>query len=126
MIEMIVNLISILFIIIGSLFSLVSAIGVYRLPDVYTRAHATGKASTLGVMFIMIGVMLFFVARDHTFHPSLMLAILFLFLTGPVGGHLINRSAYNSGIKYTDATIRDDINIDRKELEKHNFMHRDI
>ncbi|TDM03750.1 monovalent cation/H(+) antiporter subunit G [Macrococcus carouselicus] len=107
--EMILNGLAILFILVGSLFSLVSAIGLFRLPDVYTRAHAASKASTLGVMFIMVGVMFFFLGKDHVFQPSLLLAVLFIFMTGPIGGHLIMRSAYNNGVKYTDSTIRDDL-----------------
>lgn len=109
MIETILTSVSGLLILVGALFSLISAVGVYRLPDIYTRAHATGKASTLGVMFIMLGVLLFFIARDHTFQPSLLLAILFLFLTGPIGSHLMMRSAYDIGTKYTEKTVRDDL-----------------
>lgn len=105
----IVQIISIIFIMIGALLSCVSAIGLIRLPDVYTRAHAAGKSSTLGVMFMMFGVFLFFLARDHHFEPTLLLAILFIFTTGPIGSHLIMRSAYYSGTKYTDSTVRDDL-----------------
>lgn len=106
---MILTAISGICILIGAFLSLISAIGVYRFPDIYTRAHATGKASTLGVMFIMLGVMFFFIARDHTFQPSLLLAIFFLFLTGPIGSHLMMRSAYEVGTKYTKKTVRDDL-----------------
>lgn len=109
MIEMILISLGGLSILVGALLSLISAVGVYRLPDIYTRAHATGKASTLGVMFIMLGVFLFFIARDHTFQPSLLLAIFFIFLTGPIGSHLMMRSAYHSGTNYTEKTVRDDL-----------------
>ncbi|WP_193388143.1 monovalent cation/H(+) antiporter subunit G, partial [Staphylococcus capitis] len=44
MIGTIVQIISIIFIMIGALLSCVSAIGLIRLPDVYTRAHAAGKS----------------------------------------------------------------------------------
>lgn len=108
MIETIVQITSIIFIMIGALLSCVSAIGLIRLPDVYTRAHAAGKSSTLGVMFMMFGVFLFFL-REHHFEPTLILAILFIFTTGPIGSHLIMRSAYYSGTKYTNSTIRDDL-----------------
>ncbi|GGA99176.1 Na+/H+ antiporter subunit G [Macrococcus hajekii] len=106
---MIFNGLAMIFISVGSLFSLVSAIGLFRLPDVYTRAHAASKAATLGVMFILLGVMFFFIGKDHVFNPSLLLAVLFIFMTGPIGGHLITRSAYHNGVKYTDSTIRDDL-----------------
>lgn len=109
MIDMIINIMAMILILLGAVMSFVSALGLYRLPDVYTRAHAASKASTLGVMFIMTGVLLFFMGSDHQFQPSLLLAILFIFLTGPIGGHLIMRSSYYSGILYTKKTVRDDL-----------------
>lgn len=46
----------IFFILLGAILCLISAIGVLRLPDVYTRMHAASKASTLGVVLILVGV----------------------------------------------------------------------
>ncbi|KAA1042551.1 Na+/H+ antiporter subunit G [Macrococcus equipercicus] len=109
MIDIIVNSAAMIFIILGALLSFASALGLYRLPDVYTRGHAASKASTLGVMCIISGVLLFFIGKDHQFQPSLLLAILFIFLTGPIGGHLIMRSAYYTGTPYTKKTVRDDL-----------------
>ena len=45
---------------IGVVFSFISAIGIVRLPDVYARMHAAGKASTLGVMCILLSAGIFF------------------------------------------------------------------
>ncbi|WP_414054867.1 monovalent cation/H(+) antiporter subunit G [Macrococcus equi] len=109
MIDTIVLIISMCFIITGALLTVISAIGLIRLPDVYTRAHAASKSSTLGVMFMMFGVFLYFLGRDHHFEPTLLLAILFIFSTGPIGGHLIMRSAYYSKTPYTPSTVRDDL-----------------
>ena len=47
--------ISIILIMIGALISAVAAIGLLRLEDVYSRAHAAGKASTLGAMSLLFG-----------------------------------------------------------------------
>jgi polyferredoxin len=44
----------------GSLFALLGAIGLYRLPDFYTRLHAPTKASTLGVGGVVLGSLLYF------------------------------------------------------------------
>ncbi|MGV2928100.1 monovalent cation/H(+) antiporter subunit G [Macrococcus capreoli] len=112
MIDTIVIIVSMIFIILGALLSVISAIGLIRLPDVYTRAHAASKSSTLGVMFMMFGVFLYFLGRDHHFEPTLLLAILFIFTTGPIGGHLIMRSAYYSETPYTETTVRDDLKIE--------------
>lgn len=50
------NILIVLFISIGVIFIAVAAIGLFRLPDLYTRAHAASKSATLGVMSVLIGV----------------------------------------------------------------------
>ena len=36
-------------------FTLLAAVGLIRLPDVYMRSHAAGKAATLGVCCVLLG-----------------------------------------------------------------------
>ena len=96
-------------ILIGALLSLVSTIGLLRLPDVYTRTHAASKASTLGVMMMMFGAFLYFwIVKGH-FNAELFLAVLFIFITAPVGAHLITRSAYYYGVEPSKSTSHDDL-----------------
>ena len=54
------NSLIIFFISVGVLLIVVTAIGLYRLPDMYTRSHAASKSATLGVMCVLIGVFLHF------------------------------------------------------------------
>lgn len=105
---MIYNLLVGFFIIVGLVFTAVGAIGLLRLPDVFTRAHAASKSSTLGVMSILFGVFLYFwLIKDHV-NPHLIIAIVFLFATSPIGGHLMGRAAYIHGIKPMEGTSPDD------------------
>ncbi|ACO78167.1 putative monovalent cation/H+ antiporter subunit G [Azotobacter vinelandii CA] len=82
-----------LFLVLGSLFALIGAIGLYRLPDFYTRLHAPTKATTLGVGGMVIASMLFFAGRPEG--PSLheLLLTLFLFISAPVSAHMLARAA---------------------------------
>ena len=105
----IANSLVILFISFGTIFVVVTAIGLLRLPDVYSRAHAASKSATLGVMSILIGVFLHFWLNEGIFNSRIFLGILFLFITGPVGGHMMGRAAYYSGIKVSKLTVRDDL-----------------
>lgn len=109
MIEMLINSLIILFITIGVFFILVTAIGLIRLPDVYSRAHAASKSATLGVMSILIGVFLHFWLIEGNFNPRIILGIVFLFITGPVGGHMMAKAAYFSGVPLAKETVRDDM-----------------
>ncbi|MCU9612773.1 monovalent cation/H(+) antiporter subunit G [Caldibacillus lycopersici] len=103
-----IKIISIALILIGAFFSLVASIGVVRLPDVYTRNHAASKSATLGVISILLGTFLFFYVEGHQ-NTRLILAIVFLLMTSPVGGHMINRAAYYTGVKLWDKSARDDL-----------------
>ena len=79
--------------ILGSLFALVGAIGLYRLPDFFTRLHGPTKATTLGVGSILIASLLFFSARGPGLSLHELLITLFLFITAPVSASLIAQAA---------------------------------
>lgn len=105
----IANLVIVLSILVGLTFTVVTVIGVIRLPDIYTRAHAASKSATLGVLSILIGVFFHFWFNEGHFSVKILLGILFLFITSPVGGHLITRAAYISGVKPTELTVGDEL-----------------
>lgn len=103
------ELIPVLLIFIGTLVGFLSAIGLIRFPDVYSRAHALSKSSTLGVLFILIGTLFFFVFQEGYFSIRLLLGIFFVLITTPVAAHMIIRSAYRSGVKLTEETVVDEL-----------------
>ncbi|WP_042461668.1 monovalent cation/H(+) antiporter subunit G [Neobacillus dielmonensis] len=113
----IVNFIIGFLILAGALLFLIATFGVIRLPDVYTRNHAASKAATLGVMFVLLGTFLYFYSVEGHFNSRLILGIVFLFLTSPISGHLINRAAYNSGVKLWDQSVRDDLKEYHKKMQ---------
>lgn len=84
-----------------------SAFGVMRLPDVYSRMHAAGKSSTLGVIFLMLAVIIYFLPKE--FNAKILLVIVFVFMTAPLSGLLINRSAYRRGVPLDKSSVRDDL-----------------
>ena len=102
-------------ILIGVFLSLVSAFGVMRLPDVYTRNHAASKSTTLGVLFTLLGALLYFFFKDGVFASRILLGIIFIFVTAPVAGHLISRAAYNTGVEMSKRTVQDDLKDRKKE-----------
>jgi multicomponent Na+:H+ antiporter subunit G len=88
--------------------SFLSAIGLIRLPDLYTRSHALSKGSTMGVLFILVGTFLFFIMEGY-FSIRLFLGIFFVFLTAPVAAHVIVRAAYRSNVALSKESVRDDL-----------------
>lgn len=72
-------------------FSLVAAIGVLRFPDALSRMHASSKVGTFA------GSLALFAAAVHLAEVSattrVVIAIVFLMLTAPIGAHLLGRAA---------------------------------
>ncbi|ARQ05779.1 MULTISPECIES: Na+/H+ antiporter subunit G [Staphylococcaceae] len=94
-----INIILSIVILTGSVMALISAIGIIKFNDVFTRSHAATKSSTLAVLLTLSGVLLYFYINENFLSFRLILGILFLYLTSPVAGHLITRAAYNSGVE---------------------------
>lgn len=105
-----------IFLIIGGLLSLVAAVGVIRLPDLFTRMHAATKTGTVGVASITIGMMIHFAEVTVTSRGILVIA--FFLLTAPVAAHMIGRAAYRAGVSLWILTRID-------EWKTHGDMERE-
>lgn len=81
---------------VGALFVLLAAIGVLKMPDLFLRISVTTKAATLGVGLMLVGVIIHF-SDFYTTTRSIAI-VLFVFLTAPIGAHLIGRAAYIFGV----------------------------
>lgn len=92
---------------LGTLLTLVAALGVLRLPDLMMRMHASTKSATLGVVLVLAGVALRF--RDPEVAVRSVLIILFLFATAPVAAQVIARAAYRAGVPLADETVLDEM-----------------
>lgn len=86
------DLLTILLILTGLFFMIAGPVGLIRLPDLYTRAHASGKCDTLGQALILLGL----IAHEGlTFDAfKLVFLILFIFILSPTATHAIVRAAY--------------------------------
>ena len=93
--------------IVGSIFCLVAAVGMLRLPDTLMRMHAATKAGTLGTGCILAAEAV--VAGELGTTLKAAAAIVFLLLTAPVGAHLISRAAYHRNIRLFDKTWIDEL-----------------
>ena len=85
-----IEFIAAIFLFLGSFFILVAAIGVVRFNDLYSRMHATTKATSFGLLLIIIGVSLFF--SIAVVWLKALLVIIFIYLTAPLAAHSIAKS----------------------------------
>jgi multicomponent Na+:H+ antiporter subunit G len=95
--SMLIDILSGISLLIGSLFCLVGAIGLLRMPDFYTRIHAASVAETAGAGFILLGLLL---QAGFTLVAAklLMIGLLMLF-ANPTASHALARAALIRGIK---------------------------
>ena len=114
----IIETIVLVMILIGTLLNALSSLGFIRLPDVYNRSHAATKSITLGILFILLGTFIHFLFVDDYFSVRLLLGIVFVFLTAPVTGHLIVRTAYRFGVNQPDSSVKDELAEDLERAKK--------
>jgi multicomponent Na+:H+ antiporter subunit G len=90
----------------GSAFALLAAIGVLRMPDVFTRMQASTKASTFGLGCLLIGSAL----QMGDFASFIRLASIgaFMLLTTPVASHVIARASYFANVPLWKGTLLDE------------------
>jgi multicomponent Na+:H+ antiporter subunit G len=102
----------------GAAFALLAAIGVLRLPDVFTRMQASTKASTLGLWLLLVGAAL---ALDD-FGSLIRLASIgaFVLITTPVAAHVIARASYFADVPLWKGTVLDE----RREADDGPARHR--
>lgn len=84
-------------ILIGSGFIIAGAVGVLRLPDVYTRMHAASVIETVGAGALFAGLMLQAGLTQVTL--KLLFILLLFFFTGPVITHALAQAALHAGVK---------------------------
>ena len=105
-----VDLLAGILVLVGAIFCFLAAVGMVRFPDLYVRMHAATKAGTLGAGLAMLGVALFgIIDGDLGVVLRAIAAIIFLFLTAPIGAHLLARAAYATGVQMWQKTAQDDL-----------------
>jgi len=122
MIEIIHQWIVAILLVSGSVFVFIAGLGIMRLPDLFTRMHAATKASSFGVGQIALAVGLYFL--EPWIALKCLLIIVFIFLTVPVGAHMLGRAAYFLRISMWPGTIVDELK-NKYDLESHTLRGGD-
>ena len=108
------DLISGLLMALGAAFTLLASVGLHRFDDVFARMHAAGKASTLGLLLILIGVAFRLTALGQILKLGVV-AILAV-VTIPAGVHVIARAAWRASTEHAEATSFDEAS--RRRLDE--------
>ncbi len=92
---MVVDVLSWIFLLAGSAFLLISAVGMLRMPDFFTRMHAAGIADTLGIGLMVLGMAL--QAGFSLISVKLFLILAFVVLASPAATHALAQAALGGG-----------------------------
>lgn len=95
--DLIVDGLSWIFILAGSAFIIIGAIGLVRMPDLYTRMHAASVSDTLGAGLLITGLIL--QAGFTLVTLKLLFLMVLFFFTGPVATHALAQAALGEDVK---------------------------
>ena len=98
---MLIRIIADLLLLIGAVFALAGTIGALKMPDTYSRMQASTCISTLGVLCVGLGALVYAIFAMHSASAAIKIAviILMIFVTNPVGSHAIIKGAYRAGFR---------------------------
>lgn len=90
-------------IMIGCTFMLLAAVGILRMPDLFTRLQVTSKASVLGMTCILSAAAIHFAEPAITVRAVVIIA--FAVLTMPVATHMLARAGYTTNVPLSTETV---------------------
>ncbi len=114
MMQMLAEIAVALIVLLGALFVLAAAIGLNRLPDVYSRMHAASKAGTVGSGLMLLAVGLH--AGDLATLARALAGFFFFVLTAPVSAHLLAMAARKAGYPLAKQTLLDEMQSQEKSI----------
>lgn len=85
-----------LLLLLGVLSFIISAIGLLRMPDLYTRIHVGSKAPTIATLLVIAGAL----CIEPTWAAKLILLATLILLTNPLSSSVIARASHKVGVKY--------------------------
>jgi multicomponent Na+:H+ antiporter subunit G len=101
------DLVTAVLLLLGSSFMLLAAVGIHRMPDLFTRMQPATKASTLGIGCMLLAVAVHF--GNVGVASRALAGVAFVVLTSPVAAHVIGRAAYFVGVPLWEGTIVDEL-----------------
>lgn len=88
---MILEIVAVALILIGVFLFASGTLGLIRLPDFYSRMHATGKCDTLGALFALLGLAVY--NGWNLVSLKILFIVGFIFVANPTATHAIGRAA---------------------------------
>lgn len=104
---MVITVVGSALLILGAAIIASAAVGLLKLPDVYTRTSAIGTAAGLGVSLMIVAVVVLDFSTLNLIKG--IVAIIAQLLTSAIGSFVLARASYLSGSKPVDTTVPDEL-----------------
>ena len=105
--DMVTTVLGSALLIVGASIIASAAIGLMKLPDVYTRTSAIGTAAGLGVALMIVGVLVLDFSALNLVKG--IIAIIAQLLTSAIGSFVLARASYMTGSKPVNTTVPDEL-----------------
>lgn len=98
-------------------FAFAGVVGMLRMPDTFSRMQSSTNISTLGVLGVILGGILYSIFMLHNWEITIKLALLgvFYLVTSPISGHAIAKGAYWHGVRPEKKMVCDKYGEDLEE-----------
>jgi len=93
--------------VIGLFFSLSGAVGILRMPDLYTRIQCSSKTITMGALPALIALVVGEGVISNYASRALIVAALLL-IVNPAASHALGRAAHKAGVPMWPGAVRDE------------------
>ena len=110
--------------VVGLAFSLSGAVGILRMPDVYSRIQCSSKTITMGALPALVALVVGRGALTPFGSRALLVAVLLL-VVSPTASHALARAAYKAGVPMWTGAVRDDPKALRHAPARHPENGRD-
>lgn len=102
---------------VGGVFALAGTIGVLRMPDTFSRMQASTCISTMGVIGVGLGGLLYAIFFMGSVSAAVKIALITLLIitVNPIGAHSIAKGAYRAGIRPDKPMETDDLGRDMED-----------
>jgi len=93
------------FIFLGLIAFTISAIGLLRMPDLYSRIHAGAKSPTMATILLILGA----IFLEPSWAPKLILLAAFILATNPLSSSVIARASHKIDTPYINTNNIDEL-----------------
>lgn len=95
---------------IGTVFTVIAAVGMLRYPDLLSRQHIATKPQVFSVIMFLLGVIL--LVRENSITWTLLIVIAFQLISSPISAHMMSRAGYRAGHVVKEELVVDELGED--------------